>query len=65
MAIRLTPAGHLRWAESPDEATPKGLAAVSAQFQQDWPGGLFTLAAEKTYSGGEASLRYWQDFAAR
>ncbi|MBX3179826.1 MAG: DEAD/DEAH box helicase [Candidatus Hydrogenedentes bacterium] len=65
MAIRLTPAGHLRWSDSPDEAAPRGLAAVRAQFEQDWPGGLFTLAAEKVDPGGAQDLRYWRDFAAR
>ena len=65
MALRLTPAGHLRWAESPDETPPWGLAAVREQFHQDWPGALFTLAAEKIDPGGAQDLRYWRDFAGR
>ncbi|MBX3180341.1 MAG: DEAD/DEAH box helicase [Candidatus Hydrogenedentes bacterium] len=64
MPIRLTPAGHLRWVDD-EHAAVRGEAVLRDTFGAHWPEALFVLAAEKTYSGGEASLRYWQDFAAR
>ena len=65
MDMRLTPAGHLRWEPSGDEAAPAGLAALHDAFQADWREALFTLAAEKTPVQGLPGVRYWQQLAER
>ena len=74
MDIRLTPAGHLRWEPSGDEAAPIGSAppigeermrSIRSAFEADWREGLFTLAAEKTPVQDLPGLRYWQQLAER
>ena len=74
MDIRLTPAGHLRWEPSGDEAAPIGSAppideervhSIRSAFQADWREALFTLAAEKTPVQDLPGLRYWQQLAER
>ena len=74
MDLRLTPAGHLRWEPSGDEAAraesapPIGeerVRSIRTAFQADWREGLFTLAAEKTPVQDLPGLRYWQQLAER
>ena len=74
MDLRLTPAGHLRWEPSGDEAAPIGSAppigeermrSIRTAFEADWREGLFTLAAEKTPVQDLPGLRYWQQLAER
>ena len=74
MDLRLTPAGHLRWEPSGDEAARAGSAppigeermhSIRSAFQADWREGLFTLAAEKTPVQDLPGLRYWQQLAER
>ena len=74
MDMRLTPAGHLRWEPSGDEAAPIGSAppigeervrSIRNAFEADWREGLFTLAAEKTPVQDLPGLRYWQQLAER
>ena len=75
MDLRLTPAGHLRWEPSGDEAAPAEVSAppigeervrsIRSAFQADWREGLFTLAAEKTPVQDLPGLRYWQQLAER
>ena len=74
MDLRLTPAGHLRWEPSGDEAAPIGSAppigeerarSIRSAFQADWREALFTLAAEKTPVQDLPGLRYWQQLAER
>ena len=61
MAIRLTPAGRLRWEPSGDEAAPAGPPSLQGAFETDWREALFTLAAEKTTpTGSMPSVHYWQ-----
>ena len=65
MAIRLTPAGRLRWEPSGDEAAPAGPPSLQDAFETDWREALFTLAAEKTPTRDLPSVRYWQQLADR
>ena len=65
MAIRLTPAGRLRWESSGDEGAPAGSPPLQSAFEADWCEALFTLAAEKIPTQGMPSLRYWQRLAER
>ena len=74
MDLRLTPAGHLRWEPSGDEAARAGSAppigeerarSIRSAFQADWREALFTLAAEKTPVQDLPGLRYWQQLAER
>ena len=65
MAIRLTPAGRLRWESSGDEGAPAGSPPLQSAFKADWCESLFTLAAEKIPTQGMPSLRYWQRLAER
>ena len=74
MDLRLTPAGHLRWEPSGDEAAPIGSAppigeermrSIRTAFEADWREALFTLAAEKTPVQDLPGLRYWQQLAER
>ena len=74
MDLRLTPAGHLRWEPSGDEAAraesapPIGeerMRSIRTAFQADWREALFTLAAEKTPVQDLPGLRYWQQLAER
>ena len=75
MDIRLTPAGHLRWEPSGDEAAPaeesappigeERMRSIRTAFEADWREGLFTLAAEKTPVQDLPGLRYWQQLAER
>ena len=65
MAIRLTPAGHLRWEPSGDEGAPAGPPPLHGAFEADWCEALFTLAADKIPTQGIPSLRYWQRLAER
>ena len=65
MAIRLTPAGRLRWESSGDEDAPAGSPPLQSAFEADWCEALFTLAAEKIPTQGMPSLRYWQRLAER
>ena len=65
MAIRLTPAGRLRWEPSGDEAAPAGSPSLQSAFETDWREALFTLAAEKIPAQGMPSVRYWQQLAER
>ena len=65
MGIRLTPAGHLRWEPSGDEAAPAAPPALQGAFETDWREALFTLAAEKTPTRDMPSVRYWQQLAER
>ena len=74
MDLRLTPAGHLRWEPSGDEAAPAESAppigeervrSIRSAFEADWCEGLFTLAAEKTPVQDLSGLRYWQQLAER
>ena len=75
MDLRLTPAGHLRWEPSGDEAAPaeesappigeERVRSIRTAFEADWREGLFTLAAEKTPVQDLPGLRYWQQLAER
>ena len=75
MDLRLTPAGHLRWEPSGDEAAPaeesappigeERVRSIRTAFQSDWREALFTLAAEKTPVQDLPGLRYWQQLAER
>ena len=65
MGIRLTPAGHLRWEPSGDEAAPAGPPSLQGAFETDWREALFTLAAKKTPTRDMPSVRYWQQLAER
>ena len=65
MAIRLTPAGRLRWEPSGDEAAPAGPPSLQGAFETDWREALFTLAADKTQTQDMPSVRYWQQLAER
>ena len=65
MAIRLTPAGRLRWESSGDEGAPAGSPPLQSAFEADWCEALFTLAAEKISSQDMPSQRYWQRLAER
>ena len=74
MDLRLTPAGHLRWEPSGDEAARAGSAppigeervrSIRTAFEADWREALFTLAAEKTPVQDLPGLRYWQQLAER
>ena len=65
MAIRLTPAGRLRWETSGDEGAPAGSPPLQGAFESDWCEALFTLAAEKIPTQSMPSLRYWQRLAER
>ena len=65
MAIRLTPAGRLRWEPSADEAVPAGSPSLQSAFEADWREALFTLAADKIPTQDMPSVRYWQQLAER
>ena len=65
MGIRLTPAGHLRWESSGDEAAPAGPPSLQHAFESDWREALFTLAADKIPVQDRPSVRYWQQLAER
>ena len=65
MAIRLTPAGRLRWEPSGDEAVPAGSPSLQSAFEADWREALFTLAADKIPTQDMPSVRYWQQLAER
>ncbi|MDE0459903.1 MAG: hypothetical protein OXI15_21645, partial [Chromatiales bacterium] len=65
MSIRLTPAGHLRWEPSGDEAAPAAPPSLQNAFETDWREALFTLAAEKTPTRDMPGVRYWQQLAER
>jgi non-specific serine/threonine protein kinase len=59
--IRLTPTGHLRWEALEGQTEPTQLAALRRAFSGDWREGLFTLAAEKTGTGGSLTQRVLLD----
>ena len=65
MAIRLTPAGHLRWEPSGEEAAPVETPSLQDAFETDWREALFTLAAQRTPTRDLPSVRYWQQLAER
>ncbi len=66
MGIRLTPAGHLRWEPSGDEAAPAGPPSLQDAFRADWCKALFTLAAERMPAQDlPPSVSYWQQLAER
>ena len=65
MGIRLTPAGHLRWESSADEAAPAGSPSLQSAFENDWREALFTLAADKIPAQDRPSVRYSQQLAER
>ena len=65
MGIRLTPAGHLRWESSGDEAAPAGSRSLQHTFESDWREALFTLAADKIPARDKPNVRYWQQIAER
>ena len=65
MAIRLTPAGRLRWESSGDEGAPAGSPPLQSAFEADWCEALFTLAADKIPTQDMPSVRYWQQLAER
>ena len=59
--IKLTPTGHLRWvSEDPSDSLSAG---IKNTFEQNWPQGLFVLAAEKIDPADSQTLRYWQNIA--
>jgi len=61
--IKLTPAGQLRWVS--DSPSASLLIGLQNAFEQDWPKGLFVLAAEKKDPVDSQTLRYWQNIANR
>jgi len=61
--IRLTPSGQLRWQWVSGEPQPPEFAKLQKSFEQDWPGGLFKLAADKYKTTNSLTLGYWQGFA--
>ena len=63
MDILLTPAGHLRWEDAKSVEASAALRSVGDAFRRDWPGGLFTLAAEKVPVHEWPCGRYWQRLA--
>ena len=65
MAIRLTPAGRLRWESSEDEGVPAGSPSLQSAFETDWREALFTLAADKIPTQDMPSVRYWQQLVER
>ena len=65
MAIRLTPAGRLRWESSEDEGAPAGSPPLKSAFETDWREALFTLAADKIQTQDMPSVHYWQQLAER
>ena len=65
MGIRLTPAGHLRWESSGNEAAPAGPQSLQHAFESDWREALFTLAADKIPTQDMPSVRYWQQLVER
>ena len=65
MAIRLTPAGRLRWESSGDEAAPAGSPPLQSAFETDWREALFTLAADKIPTQDMPGVYYWQQLAER
>ena len=65
MAIRLTPAGHLRWTSLVEAPPPGELSAIPDLLQANWREGLFTLAADKIDPGDAPTVRFWRDFAER
>ena len=65
MAIRLTPAGRLRWESFEDEGVPAGSSSLQSAFETDWREALFTLAADKIPTQDMPSVRYWQQLVER
>ena len=65
MAIRLAPAGRLRWESSEDEGVPAGSPSLKSAFETDWREALFTLAADNIPTQDMPSVRYWQQLAER
>jgi non-specific serine/threonine protein kinase len=61
--IKLTPSGQLRWQTIPGEPEPPEFAVLQKSFEQDWPQGLFKLAADKYKTTNSLTLGYWQGLA--
>jgi len=61
--IRLTPSGQLRWQVVSGEPQPPEFAKLQKSFEQDWPCGLFKLAADKYKTTNSLTLGYWQKLA--
>ena len=61
--IRLTPSGQLRWQAVSGEPQPPEFAKLQKSFEQDWPQGLFKLAADKCKTTNSLTLGYWQGLA--
>jgi len=61
--IRLTPSGQLRWQGVSGEPQPPEFAKLQKSFEQDWPQGLFKLAADKYKTTNSLTLGYWQGLA--
>lgn len=61
--IRLTPSGQLRWQAVSGEPQPPEFAKLQKSFEQDWPQGLFKLAADKYKTTNSLTLGYWQGLA--
>jgi non-specific serine/threonine protein kinase len=61
--IRLTPSGQLRWQAVSGEPQPPEFAKLQKSFEQDWPQGLFKLAADKYKTTDSLTLGYWQGLA--
>ena len=61
--IRLTPSGQLRWQAVSEEPQPPEFAKLQKTFEQDWPQGLFKLAADKYKTMNSLTLGYWQGLA--
>lgn len=65
MAIRLTPAGHLRWDLGLDPGETSSASQLREIVERDWREGLFTLAAQKIDCEDSPTERYWREFAER
>ncbi|MFC1677572.1 hypothetical protein ACFL3G_10990 [Planctomycetota bacterium] len=61
--IRLTPSGQLRWQTVSGESRAPEFAKLQKSFEQDWPQGLFKLAADKYKTTNSLTLGYWQGLA--
>jgi len=59
----LTPSGQLRWQAVFGEPQPPEFAKLQKSFEQDWPQGLFKLAADKYKTTNSLTLGYWQGLA--
>jgi len=63
LTLAHTPSGQLRWQAVSGEPQPYEFAKLQKSFEQDWPQGLFKLAADKYKTTNSLTLGYWQGLA--